>query len=158
MGMPTFKFEAGGGPQAVCDSTMSQLFRRKTSRQLIGGDGSGADDRFGHTKSVALNKTYTLGPSRGVRDAIVELVLHLHSADPFCRPFVTHLQKLGRRALDGYSELEFVLEEYRVRLVFRTSQMEVNEMTYRLPDLRLDPDPRLQGAPSLLGWLLGLGR
>ncbi len=135
---------------------MSRLFSRKPSRRVIGGDGG--DGAFSHTKSVALNKTYRLGPSRDVRDAIIDLVLHLHSADPFCEPFVAHLQKIGRRALDGYSELEFVLEEYQVRLVFRTSQMETNEMTYTLPELRLDPDPRLREGPSLLGWLLGRGR
>jgi len=105
-----------------------------------------------------LNKPYRLGPSRDVRDAIIDLVLHLHSSEPFCAPFVAHLRKLGRRALDGYSELEFVLEEYRVRLVFRTSQMETNEMTYTLSDLRLEPDPQLLAPPSLLGWLLGSGR
>jgi hypothetical protein len=135
---------------------MSRLFSRKPSRRVIGGDGG--DGAFSHTKSVALNKTYRLGPSREVRDAIIDLVLHLHSAEPFCAPFVAHLRKLGRRVLDGYSELEFVLEEYRVRLVFRTSQMEVNEMTYTLSDLHLEPDPQLLAPPSLLGWLLGRGR
>jgi len=132
---------------------MTHLFNRKSVRQAFG-----CDDGFSHVCSVALNKKYLLGPSRGVRNAIIDLVRHLHGDDPFCAPFVAHLQKIGRRALDGYSELEFVLEKYRVRLVFQTSQMEVNEMTYTLPDLRLDPDPRLQEEPSLLGWLFGRGR
>lgn len=100
---------------------------------------------------------YELGPSRDVRNSIIALVRRLHSHDSFCAPFVAHLQKIGRHRLDGFSELEFLLKEHRVRLVFRTSQMEVNEMTYTLPNLRLPPDARLQEKPGMVARLLGLG-
>lgn len=137
-------------------SKMSRLFGKKPSRRQMLGQAPPDDIIMTTTPySRALDMTYHLGPSRGVRDAIINLVMHLHGSATFCVPFVEHLQRVGRRCLDGFSELEFLLQEYRVRLVFRTSQMEKNEMTYTLPDLRLAPDERLQERPGLLARLLG---
>ena len=137
-------------------SKMSRLFGKKPSQRQMLGQMSPYETTMTTTPySRALDMTYHLGSSRGVRDAIINLVMHLHGSAAFCAPFVAHLQKIGRRCLDGFSELEFLLQEYRVRLVFRTSQMEKNEMTYTLPDLRLAPDERLQERPGLLARLLG---
>ena len=77
------------------------------------------------------------------RDAIIDLIRLNHKDDTFTTPFVAHLMKIGKKSLDEYSELEFLLKEYGQRLVFTSSRMEKNEMTYTIPDLSLEPDVRL---------------
>jgi hypothetical protein len=77
------------------------------------------------------------------RDAIIDLIRLHHTDDAFYKPFVAHLMKIGKKSLDEYSEVEFLIKEYGQRLVFTSSRMEKNEMTYTIPDLSLEPDVRL---------------
>ena len=102
-----------------------------------------------------LNVTVSLGRVLdGVRDRIVDYVQRNYGDEPWAAPFLGHLAKTGRYAFDVYSVMEFVLEEYPVRLVFKTITEEEHVMTYRLPDMSLDPDPRLARRRGVLGWLL----
>jgi hypothetical protein len=98
----------------------------------------------------SLNMTYILAKHTCKRDAIIDLVRLHHKGDEFAQPFITHLQKIGKKILDEYSELEFLLEEYGQRLVFTSSRMEKREMTYSIPDLTQEPDVRLAARQ---GWL-----
>ena len=73
--------------------------------------------------------------------------------EPFVAPFLAHLKKITVDAFDPYSELEFVLEEFNVRLTFQTIRKKDDVMTYTLPDCGLEPDPRLTaGTKKLFGW------
>ena len=102
-----------------------------------------------------LNVTVSLGRVMdGVRDRIVGHVRRTYGDEPWAAPFLGHLAKIGRHAFDAYSELEFVLEEYPVRLVFKTVLDVDNVMTYRLPDRSLEPDERLARKRGVFGWLL----
>lgn len=102
-----------------------------------------------------LNVTVRLGRVMdGVRDRIVEHVRRTYGDEPWAAPFLAHLAKIGRYAFDPYSELEFILEEYPVRLVFLSTLDVENVMTYRLPDMSLEPDARLARRRGVLGWLL----
>ena len=103
-----------------------------------------------------LRAAYNLGLCpNDVRDCIIETVLRNHADQPFATPFVAHLRKIGRDKLDIYSEIEFAITEYNVNLVFKMRREAVEEMTYTLPDLSLEPDIRL-AAPQRRGWFGGL--
>jgi hypothetical protein len=102
-----------------------------------------------------LNVTVMLGRVLdGVRDRIVDHVRRTYGDEPWAAPFIGHMAKIGRYAFDAYSEMEFVLEEYPVRLVFKTVIDAENVMSYRLPDMSLEPDVRLARRRGVLGWLL----
>jgi hypothetical protein len=89
----------------------------------------------------------------GVRDAVIRTIRREYAEEPFVEPFVTHLKKIAVDAFDPYSELEFILEEFNVRLTFQTIRHREDVMTYTLPDCGLEPDPRLAGgAKKLFGW------
>ncbi len=90
----------------------------------------------------------------GVRDHVMDWVLRNYERAVWAEPFLRHLSKIGRFALDPYSELEFILEAYSVRLVFVTLTYATSVLCYRVPDLSLDPDPRLARRRGVLGWLL----
>ena len=101
-------------------------------------------------------RTYKLGTcTRGVRDAILRLLAREYAGEPFVEPFSAHLRKIAEDAFDTYSELEFVLEEYNVRLSFQTIREKEDAMTYTLPDCRLEPDERLVSnnrLKKMFGW------
>lgn len=102
-----------------------------------------------------LNVTVSLGRVMdGVRDRIIGHVRRTYGDEPWAAPFLGHMNKIGRYAFDTYSELEFVLEEYPVRLVFKATLDVDNVMTYRLPDMSLEPDARLARKRGVFGWLL----
>jgi hypothetical protein len=61
----------------------------------------------------------------------------------FTAPFIKHLSKFGKKSLDEFSELEFMLSDHGVRLVFKTTRFEKNEMTYTVANLAQAPDPAL---------------
>lgn len=91
-----------------------------------------------------IRRIYTLGARHtAIRDTVIENVHHDFPHEPFTAPFVTHLRKIGSSKLDIYSEIVFELTEYNAILTFRTTRDTENEMTYTLPDLTLEPDPRL---------------
>jgi len=94
------------------------------------------------------DNTYVLEKHSGKRDAIIGLIRLHHSGDEFAKPFIAHLMKIGKKKLDEYSEIEFLLKESGQRLVFTSSRMEKNEMTYTIPKLALEPDVRLAARTS----------
>ena len=103
-----------------------------------------------------LNATHNLGLCEtGVRDAIIGIIQRDYKDEAFTPQFVNHLQKIGADKFDQYSEIEFKLPEFSTHLVFQTKRLEVDEMTYTLPDCTLDPDPRL-AAPRRKKWFGGL--
>lgn len=91
----------------------------------------------------ASDNTYILTKHARKRDAIIDLVRLNHADDAFAQPFIAHLKKIGKKKLDEYSEIEFILKEHGQRLLFTSSRMEKNEMTYTIPNLSLEPDVRL---------------
>lgn len=107
-----------------------------------------------------IRRTYTLGARHtAIRDAIIENIRHDFPHEPFTAPFVAHLRKIGYDKLDAYSEMVFELSEYNVILTFRATRDEPDEFTYTLPDLTLEPDPRLtnersvqSSRPTWAGW------
>lgn len=90
-----------------------------------------------------IDQIHTLSGSKNVRDAIISAVSYNYKRDVFTAPFVKHLSKFGKKSLDEYSELEFILSDHGVRLVFKTSRFEKNEMTYTATNLAHTPDPAL---------------
>jgi len=90
-----------------------------------------------------IDQTHTLMGSKNVRDAIISIVSQTYKRDVFTAPFVKHLSKFGKKSLDDYSELEFIMPNEGVRLVFNTSRFEKNEMTYTATNLSADPDSAL---------------
>jgi hypothetical protein len=103
-----------------------------------------------------LRRSYDLGTRTiGVRDAIVNIIARDFPREPFLFPFMSHLLKMGPNSLDPYSELVFELQEYNVRLIFRADRLTDSEMSYKIPDLSLDPDPRLMAPPTIWRRLFG---
>jgi hypothetical protein len=90
----------------------------------------------------------------GVRDHVVDWVVRNFRDAAWAGPFLAHLAKIGRYRLDMYTVMEFLLEEYSVRLVFTVLRSEHHEMTYRLPSLLVEPDPVLARPRGVFGWLL----
>ena len=90
-----------------------------------------------------IDQKHMLIGSKNVRDAIIATVAKAYKRDVFTNEFIQHLSKFGKKSLDDYSELEFILSNYGVRLVFKTSRFEKNEMTYTATNLAADPDPAL---------------
>ena len=85
----------------------------------------------------AFRKTYRLFGTKGRRDAIIAIIRQQHGSDPFVAPFVDHLNKIGKDKLDPYSKMEFDLSQFNIQLTFLTSQAEVSEMSYPIPDLSI---------------------
>ena len=106
----------------------------------------------------AFRKTYRLFGTKGRRDAIIAIIRQQHGSDPFVAPFVDHLNKIGKDKLDPYSKMEFDLSQFNIQLTFLTSQAEVSEMSYPIPDLSMDPDPSLERPRTFLEWLTGPSR
>jgi hypothetical protein len=109
-----------------------------------------------HHHSHRLRRSYDLGTRTiGVRDAIINILTRDFPREPFLFPFMDHLLKMGTNSLDPYSELVFELQEYNVRLIFRADRPTEHDMSYKVPDLRLDPDPRLMAPPTVWRRLFG---
>ncbi len=90
-----------------------------------------------------IDQNHILLGSKNIRDAIISTVAQVYKRDVFTTPFIKHLSKFGKKSLDEFSELEFMLSDHGVRLVFKTSRFEKNEMTYTATNLAADPDPAL---------------
>jgi hypothetical protein len=95
------------------------------------------------TIQKSFDKTYSIFGAKNRRDSIIAVVQREHAGEVFAEPFITHVQKMGKKKLDDFSDLEFLLLEYNIRLVFVTSKMDRYEMTYRVPKLSDEPDPNL---------------
>lgn len=80
---------------------------------------------------------------KGVRDSICNQILHYYKEKSFCEPFRQHLMKMDKIILDEYSNLEFVLQDYNIKFIFKKSNDNGNEFTYTIQDCRADPDKRL---------------
>lgn len=80
---------------------------------------------------------------KGVRNSICDQVLHYHKERSFCEPFRQHLMKMDKGVLDEYSNLEFVLQDYNIKFIFKKSNDNGNEFAYTIQDCRSDPDSRL---------------
>ena len=96
--------------------------------------------------STKPSRTHVLIGSKNIRDAIIASVRQNYKREGFTEPFVAHLSKMDKKSLDEFSQLEFILSD--VRLVFKTSRVEKNEMAYSAYDLYSDPDPALMVRPS----------
>jgi hypothetical protein len=95
-----------------------------------------------------FKKLYFLNlTGRHSRDQIIEILSSHHKGDEYSVPLITHLKKIGPDKFDSYSEIELVLSEYNVTLLFKMRLTVENVMTYTLPDLSLEPDVRL-AAPA----------
>ena len=115
------------------------------------GDSSMASDAT-YTSNTHINKpfrkTYFLNlTGRHSRDQIIEILSSHHKSDEYSAPLIMHLKKIGSDKFDSYSEIELVLSEYNVTLIFKMRLEVENVMTYTLPDLSLEPDVRL-AAPA----------
>lgn len=105
----------------------------------------------GHDKYFYMRKPtkrysdsiYMLDQHRYKRDAIIDLVRIHHKDDAFYKPFVSHLMKIGKKSLDEYGEVEFLIKEYGQRLLFTSSRTEQNVLSYIISELTLEPDVRL---------------
>lgn len=111
--------------------------------------------RYARKRAAPLDVEVDLGRVMdGVRDHVVDWVVRNHRDAAWAGPFLAHLAKIGRYRLDVYTVMEFLLEEYSVRLVFVVLRSVNHQMTYRLPVLAEDPDPSLARPRGVFGWLL----
>jgi hypothetical protein len=135
-----------------------KLVKPPPSEKTGASPASSASMAFSFNKVLQkpISKSFNLGRCEtGVRDAVIHTIQHAFAEEPFTAPFVAHLKKIAVDAFDPYSELEFVLEEFNVRLIFQTIRRREDVMTYTLPDLSLEPDPRLAsnvGMRKMFGW------
>jgi hypothetical protein len=111
--------------------------------------------RYVRKLAAPLNVEVDLGRVMdGVRDHVADWVVRNYRDAVWAGPFLAHLAKIGRYRLDVYTVMEFLLEEYSVRLVFVVLRSTNHEMTYRLPSLAVEPDPSLARPRGVFGWLL----
>ena len=64
---------------------------------------------------------------------------------------IGHLKKMGKRVLDKYNDIEFILQEYNIVLKFKTSKQDGEAMGYTLENLDYDPNPSFK--PKFLDFL-----
>ena len=136
------------------DSTTVIMFRNMKVKEDLPVD----TVVFKNEKKVvqkAFSKTYRLFGTKGRRDAIIAIIKQQHGSEPFVVAFIDHLNKIGKDKLDPYSKMEFDLSQFNIQLTFLTSQAEVSEMSYPIPDLSMDPDPSLERPRTFLEWLTG---
>ena len=131
-----------------------KLVKPPPSEKTDTSSASSAAFSFNKVLQKPINRSFKLGTCEmGVRDVVIRTIQREYAEEPFVGPFVAHLKKITVDAFDPYSELEFILEEFNVRLTFQTIRLKEDVMTYRLPDCGLEPDPRLAGgAKKLFGW------
>ncbi len=101
--------------------------------------------------SISISRSvYTVAPSK-VRDGIIQTVEKEMGGTQFQTRLLGHLKKMGKRSLDKYNDIEFVLQEYNVILKFRTSATDGESMGYTLENLDYDPNPSFK--PKFLDFL-----
>ena len=101
--------------------------------------------------SISISRSvYTVAPSK-VRDGILQTVEKEMNGTQFQMRLLAHLKKMGKRSLDKYNDIEFVLQEYNVILKFRTGATEGEAMGYTLENLDFDPNPSFK--PKFLDFL-----
>ncbi len=95
--------------------------------------------------ALLLNKKVFKIPAQNVRDAIIEIVRSQMPGTAFAGPFITHLNKMGRKALDKYDDLEIALEENHVVLRFQCAGRTDGEaMCYTIDRLDSEPNEAFQ--------------
>jgi|Laugrespbdmm15sd_2_1035082.scaffolds.fasta_scaffold218174_1 hypothetical protein len=96
--------------------------------------------------TLLLNKKVFKIPAQNVRDAVIEIVRTQMPGTAFASPFITHLTKMGRKALDKYDDLEIALEEHHVILRFQCAGRTDGEaMCYTIDRLASEPNEAFQG-------------
>ena len=86
-----------------------------------------------------------------VRNKIVHVLQTQFKDHSFIKRFVQHLNKMGRYKLDIYTDIEFILEEYKLTFKFYTPIMKKNGITYTINNLDSDVDPMMKGK-GIFGW------
>jgi hypothetical protein len=90
--------------------------------------------------SILLNRKVFDLPSTNVRSAIIETVRKQMPGTAFAKPLIEHLEKMGKRVLDPYNDIEIALKEHNVVLRFRTSRQDGEAMRYTLDALPGEPN------------------
>lgn len=94
---------------------------------------------------LLLNKKVFKIPAQNVRDAIIEIVRSQMPGTVFAGPFIIHLNKMGRKALDIYDDLEFSLGEHYVTLRFQCpGRTDAEAMRYTIDRLDSEPNEAFQ--------------
>jgi hypothetical protein len=104
---------------------------------------------FRNSISISRN-VYNVSPSK-VRDGIIAAVEKEMNGTQFQTRLLNHLKKMGKRSLDKYNDIEFVLQEYNVVLKFKTGKQDGEAMGYTLENLDFDPNPSFK--PKFLDFL-----
>lgn len=95
--------------------------------------------------ALLMNKKVFKIPPSNVRDAIVEIVRKQMPGTAFAGPFIAHLNKMGRKGLDKYDDLEITLQEYHVTLRFQCGTRTDGEaMCYTIDRLASEPNEAFQ--------------
>ena len=90
---------------------------------------------------LLLNKKVFKIPAQNVRDAIIEVVRSQMPGTAFAGPFIMHLTKMERKALDIYDDLEFALGEHHVTLRFQCAgRTDAEAMRYTIDRLSSEPN------------------
>jgi hypothetical protein len=97
---------------------------------------------------LLLNKKVFPIPTQNVRDAIIETVRSQMPGTTFAGPFIAHLNKMGRKSLDIYDDLEFALGEHHVTLRFQCpGRTDAEAMRYTIERLDSEPNEAFQAKP-----------
>ena len=95
--------------------------------------------------TILLNKKVFKIPEINVRDSIIETVRKQMPGTSFAGPFIAHMNKMGRKALDKYDDLEITLQEYHVTLRFQSPPRPDGEaMCYTVDRLASEPNEAFQ--------------
>jgi hypothetical protein len=95
--------------------------------------------------ALLLNKKVFTIPAMNVRDAIIDIVRKQMPGTTFAGPFIAHLNKMGRKALDKYDDLEIALEEHHVVLRFQCKgRADAEAMRYTIDRLASEPNEAFQ--------------
>ncbi len=90
---------------------------------------------------MLLSKKVFKIPATNVRDAIVDVIRKQMPGTIFAGPLIAHLNKMGRRGLDKYDDLEITLQEYNVTLRFQCGTRADGEaMRYTIDRLASEPN------------------
>ncbi len=104
--------------------------------------------------SISVSRSVYTVSSTKVRDGIIKAVEKEMSGTQFQTRLLNHLKKMGKRSLDKYNDIEFILQEYNVVLKFRTGAIDGEAMGYTLENLDYDPNPSFKpsGLEKLAFW------
>ncbi len=85
-------------------------------------------------------------PEMNGRDTIVDSIRKQMPGTVFAGPLIAHLNKMGRKGLDKYDDLEIVLQEYNVTLRFQCNTRTDGEaMRYTIDRLASEPNEAFRG-------------